>query len=133
MTKTPLYVCVSTAALIGASLLPWIDAAQAQRRSFETPHALDGVYAVDITTQQGDCDRAYHWWITVAGGHVTSAGDTPMEASGQINRRGIVDLAFRCDRTNTPGLSGDWAATYSLATRFIPSRKGVTRPMRDMR
>ena len=31
----------------------------------------------------------------IAGGHVTSAGDTPMEASGQINRRGIVDLAFR--------------------------------------
>jgi len=95
MTKTPLYVCVSTAALIGASLLPWIDTAQAQRRSFETPHALDGVYAVDITTQQGDSDRAYHWLITVAGGHVASAGDTPMEASGPINRRGIVDLAFR--------------------------------------
>ena len=95
MTETPLYVCVSTAALIGASLLPWIDTARAQRRSFETPHALDGVYAVDITTQQGDCDSAYHWLIAVSGGHVTSAGDAPMEASGQINRRGIVDLAFR--------------------------------------
>jgi hypothetical protein len=90
--EKPLYVCVSTAALIGASSLPWIDTAQAQRRSFETPHALDGVYAVDITTQQG---LRYHRLITVAGGHVTSAGDTPMEASGQINRRGIVDLAFR--------------------------------------
>jgi hypothetical protein len=88
-------MCVSTAALIGASLSPWIDTAQAQRRSFETPHALDGVYAVDITTQQGDCDSAYHWLIAVSGGHVTSGGDTPMEASGQINRRGIVDLAFR--------------------------------------
>jgi len=95
MTETLLYVCVSTAALIGASLLPWIDTAQAQRRSFETPHALDGVYAVDITTQQGDCDKAYHWSIAVSGDHVTSAGDTPMEASGQINRRGIVVLAFR--------------------------------------
>jgi hypothetical protein len=52
----------------------------------------EGVYAVDITTQQGDCHRAHHWLITVAGGHVTSAG---VEASGQINRRGIVDLAFR--------------------------------------
>ncbi len=86
---------VSAAALMGASLLSWVDTAQAQRRSFETPHSHDGVYAVDITTQQGDCDRAYHWSIAISGGHITSAGDTPMEASGQINRRGIVALAFR--------------------------------------
>ena len=95
MTKKPLYARVSTAALIGASLLPWIDTAQAQPRSFETPHALDGIYAVEITTQQGDCDSAYHWSIAVSGGHVSSTGDTPMEASGRINRRGVVDLAFR--------------------------------------
>ena len=33
-----------------------------------------------------------------------------------------------CDRTSTPGLSGSCAATYSFATRFIPSRSGVTSP-----
>jgi hypothetical protein len=32
------------------------------------------------------------------------------------------------DRISTPGSSGSWAATYSLATRFMPSRSGVTRP-----
>jgi hypothetical protein len=93
MTKKPLYARVSTAALIGASLLPWIDTAQAQHRSFETPHALDGIYAVEITTRQGDCDSAYHWSIAVSGGHVSSAGDTPMEASGRINRQNRA-----CDR-----------------------------------
>jgi len=40
---------ISTAVLIGASFLPWIDAAHAQRRPFEAPHAEDGVYAVDIS------------------------------------------------------------------------------------
>ena len=55
----------------------------------------DGIYTVDIVTRQGSCDRDYHWMIAVSGGSVSSAGDTLMEASGQISRRGIVDLAFQ--------------------------------------
>jgi hypothetical protein len=55
----------------------------------------DGIYAVNIVTRQGSCSRDYHWMIAVSGGRVSSAGDTPMEASGQINQRGIVDLAFQ--------------------------------------
>jgi hypothetical protein len=54
----------------------------------------DGIYAVDIVTQQGSCDRGYHWLIAVSGGRISSAWDTPMEASGQISRRGIVHVAF---------------------------------------
>ena len=37
------------------------------------------------------------------------------------------------DRISTPGSSGSCAATYSLATRFMPSRRGVTMPMREER
>ena len=33
-----------------------------------------------------------------------------------------------CDSTSTPGSSGSCAATYSFATRFMPSRNGVTKP-----
>jgi hypothetical protein len=54
----------------------------------------DGIYAVDITTRKGSCDRDYHWLIAVSGGRVSSAGDALMEASGRISRRGIVALAF---------------------------------------
>jgi hypothetical protein len=32
---------------------------------------------------------------SVSGGHVTAVGDTPIESSGQTNRRGIVNLTFR--------------------------------------
>jgi hypothetical protein len=56
---------------------------------------LDGIYAVDITTRQGSCERDYHWKISVSGGRISSAGDTPMAASGEISQRGIVDVAFR--------------------------------------
>jgi len=52
---------ISTAVLIGASFLPRIDVAHAQLRPSEAPHAEDGVYAVYITTLQGDCNSAYHW------------------------------------------------------------------------
>ncbi len=55
----------------------------------------DGIYAVDIVTRQGSCDRGYRWLIAVSGGRVSSAGDTLMEASGQISRSGIVHLAFQ--------------------------------------
>ena len=54
----------------------------------------DGIYAVNIVTRQGTCDRDYHWLIAVSRGRVSSAGDTLMEASGTISRRGIVALAF---------------------------------------
>src|SRR5437763_620949 len=37
------------------------------------------------------------------------------------------------DRMRTPGSSGSWAAMYSLATRFMPSRKGVTSAARAER
>lgn len=55
----------------------------------------DGIYAVNIVTQQGSCNKDYHWMISVSGGRVSSAGDTPMEASGQVSRGGIVELAFQ--------------------------------------
>ena len=55
----------------------------------------DGIYAVNIVTRQGSCDRNYHWMIAVSGGRISSAWDAPMEASGQISPRGIVRLAFQ--------------------------------------
>jgi hypothetical protein len=108
---------ISTAVLIGASSLPRIDVAHAQRRSFEAPHAQDGIYAVDITTRQGDCGSAYHLTISVSGGHVTAVGDTPIETSGQINRRGIVDLMFR----RVVHVTGRLAAGSGSGTWSFPS------------
>jgi hypothetical protein len=79
------------AVLMGAAS---IGAAHAQG-GFAIRQNHDGIYTVDIVTRQGSCDRDYHWMIAVSGGRVSSAGDTLMEASGKISRRGIVDLAFQ--------------------------------------
>lgn len=86
----PRYPCLFAAALTGAAL---IGAAHAQDRP-TSGQGHDGVYAIDIMTKQGSCDKAYHWTISVTGGRVRSAGEMPLEASGQINQGGIVQLAF---------------------------------------
>jgi hypothetical protein len=85
------YSFLPAAALIGAAAA---NAAHAED-SFATLQNRDGIYAVDIVTRQGSCDRDYHWLIAVSGSRISSAGDTPMVASGEISRRGIVDLAFK--------------------------------------
>jgi len=93
----------------------------------------DGIYAINIVTQQGSCNRDYHWMIAVSGGRVSSAGDTPMEASGQINQRGIVDLAFQrfgqvATVTGTLAMgsgSGTWSSkTMQCAGSWRATRQG---------
>jgi hypothetical protein len=93
----------------------------------------DGIYAVNIVTQQGSCSRDYHWMIAVTGGRVSSAGDTPMAASGQINQRGIVDLAFQrfgqvATVTGTLAMgsgSGTWSSpTMQCAGSWRATRQG---------
>jgi hypothetical protein len=79
---------------LAAALIGVASAAHAQG-GIATRQNHDGIYAVDIVTRQGSCDRDYHWLIAVSGGRVSSAWDAPMEASGQISRRGIVRLAFQ--------------------------------------
>jgi hypothetical protein len=93
----------------------------------------DGIYAVNIVTRHGSCSRDYHWMIAVSGGRVSSAGDTPMEASGQINQRGIVDLAFQrfgqvATVTGTLAMgsgSGTWSSTtMQCAGSWRATRQG---------
>jgi hypothetical protein len=85
------YTRLFAAVLMGAASM---NAAFAQDR-WDTAQNPDGIYAVFITTRQGDCDKSYNWKISVSGGHISSTGDTPMEASGQINGGGTVALAFQ--------------------------------------
>jgi len=45
----------------------------------------------------GSCDKAYHWTFSVSSGRISSSSDAMMQATGQIDRRGIVSVAFRRD------------------------------------
>ncbi|MGH6823987.1 MAG: hypothetical protein ACREC4_10985 [Methylocella sp.] len=117
---------------LAATLIGVASAAHAQG-GFATRQNHDGIYAVDIVTQRGSCDRDYHWLIAVSGGRVSSAGDALMEASGKISRHGIVALAFEgfgqiatasgklARRTG----SGTWSsATMQCAGSWRATRRG---------
>jgi hypothetical protein len=96
----------------------------------------DGIYAVDVVTRLGSCDRDYHWLIAVSGGRVSSAGDTLMEASGQISRRGIVALAFQrfgqvatvTGKLAMGAGSGTWSLTTMQCAGFLAGHPARLRP-----
>jgi hypothetical protein len=67
--------------------------AQAQRKS--APQNHDGIYSVHIVTERGSCEKSYVWTIAISGGRVSSTGNTPMEAIGEISRQGVVSFEFR--------------------------------------
>ena len=81
---------------------------------------FDGVYAVDVYTQSGACDRVFRWTIQVVGGRVSSHGDGFMQASGLVSDKGAVSLAFRRDNqvANVAGRvkSGAGSGTWSSPT-----------------
>ena len=125
------YSCLFAAMLIGAAT---INAANARSKAGSAlRHNHDGIYAVHIVTRQGSCDRNYRWMIAVSGGRVSSAWDTPMEASGQISRGGSVHLAFQrfgqvATVTGKLGMgsgSGTWSSTtMQCAGSWRATRQG---------
>ena len=106
-----------------AAVAGLVSATTVQAENSLTPVAAkgnDGIYAVNVATRRGDCDKGYNWLILVSGGRVSSAGDTPMEASGLINSRGAVNLLFRgfgqVAKVTGRVASGAGTGTWSSAT-----------------
>ena len=68
---------------------------------------------------RSSCPMARARWIASA---------VPSMSKGFTDRasRIVSEAPASCDRIRTPG-SPTWQATHSLATRFMPSRRGVTR------
>ncbi len=81
---------LAAAALVGTVFGAWAG------DGFTATHTNgnDGLYAVNIVTSQGSCDRSYQSTFLVSGGRVSSAGDTLVAASGLINPSGAVRLQF---------------------------------------
>ena len=135
------------AVLIPAISLCTIATADAQQRPrYAIAASHDGVYAVDISTQQGGCDRVYHWTIIVSAGRVSSAADGFMQASGVITPSGGVSLAFRRDSqvanvagqvrdktgrgtwsSSTLQCSGTWGAVRQNSPSPIPAVAALSR------
>jgi hypothetical protein len=85
------------AAVIGASILmSGITAAICQQRQHAAVNQRhDGVYALDIFTVLGGCDKVYHWTIVVLAGHISSPVNGFTQAVGEITADGVVSLSFQ--------------------------------------
>src|SRR5580693_1277704 len=76
----------STTGLLVAASCGMVAAANAQQAPVSAAkHVHDGLYAVEISTLRGGCDKALHWKIIVTEGRVSSPADAFMQASGSID------------------------------------------------
>jgi hypothetical protein len=88
---------LAPALFLAAGIFGAPDLNAAPKPRLAAPAGHDGVYAVEIVTQRGSCDRVYRWTISVAGGRVSTPADALMQTAGQVDARGRVALSFRRD------------------------------------
>src|SRR5947209_8020456 len=104
MTKT--LACAFTVfALLGAGGLPAAAAPIASGKQ-----SLDGVWSVLIVTEQGACDRAYHYPVRISNGSVGYAGEASFNVSGSVGPGGSVTVMVSHGSQSARG-SGQLSAT----------------------
>jgi hypothetical protein len=54
----------------------------------------DGTYKVDVTTDEGDCQKTASGTVTVADGIIVETSDSAVQTFGRIGEEGIVSFAF---------------------------------------
>jgi hypothetical protein len=54
----------------------------------------DGTYRVDVTTDEGDCQKTASGTVTVADGIIVETSDSSVRTFGRIGEEGIVSFAF---------------------------------------
>lgn len=78
---------------------------------------FNGNWSVEVITQQGDCDKAYRYPVTIQNGQIRYGGPEQFNASGTVQANGAVSASISRgqDRANVTGtLSGkSGAGTWS--------------------
>jgi len=82
----------------------------------------DGTYKVDITTDEGSCDKTVSGTVTVVDGIITETSDSSVQTFGRIGEEGIVSFAFHrgADVAHISGrlkggrFQGAWSAPSQL-------------------
>jgi hypothetical protein len=54
----------------------------------------DGTYKVDVTTDEGDCQKTATGTVTVADGIIVETSDSAVQTFGRVGEEGIVSFAF---------------------------------------
>ena len=88
-----------------------------------TQSNFDGTWSVLITTEAGDCDRAYRYGVRIERGKVIYAGEAGVDVSGRVDRDGRVSVSVRRGDQSASGTgrlvdnngSGTWKGKSSTA------------------
>jgi hypothetical protein len=80
--------------------------------------SLDGNWSVLIVTEQGKCDRAYRYPVSIRNGSVGYAGEASFNVSGKVGANGAVTVTVSRGNQSASGSgqlsansgSGRWTA-----------------------
>ncbi len=82
----------------------------------------DGTYKVDITTEEGDCQRTASGTVTVSDGIIVATSDSSAQVFGRIGADGVASFQFRrgSDIAHVSGrLKGaSGSGSWSVSTQF---------------
>jgi hypothetical protein len=87
---------------------------------------FDGTYRIDVTTEEGDCQRTASGTVTVSDGLVVATSDSAVQAFGRVGADGVVSFAFHRGTDvahvsgRLKGASGQGA--WSVATQLCGGR-----------
>ncbi len=87
----------------------------------ESPAAsYDGAWSVLIVTQQGQCDRAYRYPLTIRNGVVSYGGNAGFSVSGRVEGSGAVRVSVSRGNQGADG-TGRLSGKYGTGTWKAPS------------
>ncbi len=87
---------------------------------------FDGTYRIDVTTDEGDCQKTASGTVTVSDGLVVATSDSAVQAFGRVGGDGVVSFAFHRGNDvahvsgRMKGASGQGA--WSVATQLCGGR-----------
>ncbi len=86
----------------------------------------DGTYRIDVTTEEGDCQRTASGTVTVSDGLIVATSDPAVQPFGRVGADGVVSFAFHRG-TDVAHLSGrmkgaSGQGAWSVATQLCGGR-----------
>jgi hypothetical protein len=82
----------------------------------------DGTYRIDVTTEEGDCQKTASGTVTVSDGLIVETSDSAVQAFGRVGADGVVsfgfhrgqDVAHVSGRLKGAGGQGAWSVATQL-------------------
>ncbi len=123
MKRIVIFELVLLAAVAACYCLPGAKAvAQEQQAALFPPTKFDGVYSVEVVTEDGNCAKS-HWSVAVRDGQITSVSPNTnnITAVGLIEATGVVSMTFRGGQNQLANVGGTVRGQQGKGTWSSPT------------